>query len=256
MALADKLKKAAGLFIQFEESSDSPFSTPPTEPTSTPTAAPTAPTTTKTGGSAEDDIDKRLAQMSAELNDLGGGTKTVEQVVQQSPGPNLDEIKVDAGAVPPPLPGVHALDFAALYTAANLPPAPFSAEQTLEMIAKLPANLPLDVKRQTMGVTLQAMGSAIGASAETIVADASRKLAALAAYTADVDKTTEAYLVAAEEAIQRLTEEIDQRRQAVLNAKEKQQNIQRICDAEADRLDDVLEFFSLDVGPSKHASPQ
>jgi hypothetical protein len=244
MPLADKLKKAAGLFIQFEETTEETPQAP------SPSPAPETP-------ASVDDIDKRLAAMSAEMAGLGAApseTKTVAQVVQQSPGPNLDEIKVDAGAVPPPLPGAQTLDFAALYAAANLPPAPFTAEQTLEMLAKLPANLPLDVKRQTMSVTLNAMGTAIGASAENIVADASRKLAALAAYAADVDKTTDAYLVAAETEIQRLTTEIEQRRQAVLNAREKQQTIHNLCDAEADRLDDVLEFFSLDIGPSKHAT--
>ncbi len=239
MAIADQLKKAAGLFIQFEEEAQpaTPHSPLPAPPSSPP----------------EDDIDKRLAAMSAELAGVGGGAKTVEQVVQQSNGPNLDQIKVDAGSVPPPLPGTATLDFNALYTAANLPLAPFTAEQTLEMLGKLPTNLPLDMKRQMMSVTLGAMGTAIGASAENIVADASRKLAALAAYAADIDKTTDAYLVAAETEIQRLTDEIEQRRQAVLNARDKQQTIHKICAAEADRLDDVLEFFSLDIGPSKHA---
>jgi hypothetical protein len=236
MALADKLKKAAGLFIQFDEEPQAPA--PPAPPPADAAVA---------------DIDRRLAEMSAELSGTSPTPRTVEQVVQASPGPSLDEIKVDAGAVPPPLPGA-SLDFAALYAAAKLPQAPFTAEQTLEMLAKLPANLPLDVKRQTMGVTLQAMGSAIGATAENIVADASRKLAALAAYAADIDKTSESYVQASEAEIARLTEEIDQRRQAILSAREKQQSIQRACDAEADRLDDVLEFFSLDIGPSKHAS--
>ncbi len=243
MAIADQLKKAAGLFIQFEEEA---------QPAPAPTAPPTPASPPGSGSAPEDDIDKRLAAMSAELAGVGGGAKTVAQVVQQSNGPNLDQIKVDAGSVPPPLPG-QSLDFNALYTAADLPLAPFTAEQTLEMLGKLPQNLPLDMKRQMMSVTLGAMGTAIGASAENIVADASRKLAALAAYAADIDKTTDAYLVAAETEIQRLTDEIEQRRQAVLSARDKQQTIHKICAAEADRLDDVLEFFSLDIGPSKHA---
>ncbi len=110
----------------------------------------------------------------------GGGTaKTVEQIVRETEGPNLDAITVAASASPPVMTADGATDFSAIYRQANLPAAPFTAEQMLEMLASLPQELPLDTKRQTVKVTLGAMGKAIGATPETIVADASRKLAAL-----------------------------------------------------------------------------
>lgn len=238
MAIADKLKKAAGLFIQFDE---------PTE-----TDAPRVSTeVSSAGGSGEEDIDKRLAAMNAELSGLASEPKTVEQVVRASEGPNLSEIKVSAGDVTPSEGG--GVDFLAVYKAANLPSSPFSAEQTLEMIGKLPENLPLDVKRQSVGVMIQSMGGAIGASAETIVADASRKLAALAAYSADLQKTTVDYAGKAEAEIARLTAEIERHRTTILDARNREALAVRSCEREADRLDDILEFFSLDTGPSKYA---
>ena len=243
MAIADKLKKAAGLFIQFDEPSE-----PDTPRVSTEASSGT--------GSGEDDIDKRLAAMNAELSNLGtrptDAPKTVAQVVEASAGPNLDEIKVSAAEVAPGDGGT--VDFAEIYRAARLPAAPFSAEQTLEMIGKLPDNLPLDVKRQSVGVMIQAMGGAIGASAETIVADASRKLAALAAYSADVQKTTVDYAGKAEAEIARLTEEIERHRTTILEARHREASTVRSCELESDRLDDILEFFSLDLSPSKYAS--
>ena len=239
MAIADKLKKAAGLFIQFDEPAESD--------------APHASTEASGGSAGEDDIDKRLAAMSAELSGASptAPPQTVAQVVKASAGPNLEEIKVSAGDVAPGEGG--AVDFLAVYKAANLPSSTFSAEQTLKMIDGLPASLPLDVKRQSVGVMIQSMGGAIGASAETIVADASRKLAALAAYSSDIHKTTEDYAEKAQAEVARLTAEIERHRTTVLDAQNRATGVIRSCEAEADRLDDILEFFSLDIGPSVHA---
>ena len=53
------------------------------------------------------------------------------------------------------------------------------AEQMLETLGALPAELPLETRRQTVIAMLKGMGRALGATPETIVADATRKLAAL-----------------------------------------------------------------------------
>jgi hypothetical protein len=179
-------------------------------------------------------------------------TRTGEQVVRDSAGPNLEDIKVDAAKAGT---GHGPFNAAAIYSAAKLPPAPFAAEQMLDMLASLPAELPLDTKRQTVKVTLGALGKTMGATPETIVADASRKIAALAAYVEHLSKRTDGFVADGEREIATLQAQIEEKRKAIANARQELTRALQLCDAESDRLDDVLEFFSLDVPPSKYAAP-
>jgi hypothetical protein len=123
------------------------------------------------------------------------------------------------------------------------------------MLNSLPAELPLETKRQTVKVTLNAMGKTIGANPETIVADASRKLAALTSYLDNLTKQTTDFAATAELEIAALQAQIAEKRTAIEAAQQKQAQMRQACDAESHRLDDVLEFFSLDVPPSKYAPP-
>jgi len=148
------------------------------------------------------------------------------------------------------------VDCTPIYQQSALPAAPFTAEQMLDMLNSLPPELPLDTKRQTVKVTLASVGKTIGATPETIVADASRKLAALTAYVEHLSKDTAASVAAAEQEIAGLQAQIEEKRRAIQTAQERQSEARRLCDAESDRLDDVLEFFSLDVPPSKYASAE
>jgi hypothetical protein len=253
MDLRGKLRKAAGLFVEIPEEE-------PGAEAAEASASVTGPT-----DAATDDLDRRLAAMNATIRSLGaggsgGGTpppaaaRTVEQIVREADGPNLDEVNVPASAPAPVMSADGRIDFSALYAQAALPAAPFTAEQTLDMLASLPGDLPLDTRRQTVKVTLGAMGKAIGATPETIVADASRKLAALAAYSENVSNETAQTVTAGELEIAALQQQIEQVRQSIGAAQQRHSEVQRLCEAETDRLDDVLEFFSLDIGPSRHAA--
>src|SRR5437870_9502000 len=121
MTLRDTLKKAAGLIVEL----------PPEE------TKPQADVT-----SAE--LDKLLAeinqttQQTQQTQQRGGKpapTKTVEQIVREAAGPNLDEIRVPASTPPPVTTPDGKVDFSAIYRQANLPAAPFTAEEMLEMLA-------------------------------------------------------------------------------------------------------------------------
>jgi hypothetical protein len=258
MAIGDTLRKAAGLFIVLDESSGAGSGTPE------PVAASDAP----------DEIDRRLAAMNASIAQLSSGsatpppippsalplplptapTRTVADLLRETSGPAIEEVRVDPASVgPPPLGPDGALDFAALYTAAALPATPFSAEQTIAMLGQLPANLPLDMKRQTVSVMLSTMGATTGVTAESIVADTTRKLAALASYSQSLGDDTRAFVAATDSEIAALTAQIDTLKTRALEAKERLATVEGLCQAEADRLDDVLEFFSLDTGPSRYA---
>lgn len=223
--IKETLKKAAGLFVEFEAEPEKPA--------------------------------ENWNVMTADAPEPVVKTKTVEQIVKEQPGPNLDEITVPAEPPAAPAEPVIRTDgsicFEAIYKLAQLPAVPFSAEQILDMLATLPPDLPLDTKRASIRVMLGAMAKNMGVTTEQIVTDASRKLAALAAYNESFAKQAEEYASRAELEIQGLEQQIAEKRRAIEGAKAKQTRMNSACVAEGDRLDDVLEFFSLDVPPSKHA---
>lgn len=179
-------------------------------------------------------------------------TKTVEQIVAEAPGPNLDQIQVQAEAGPAPAPG-GAVDFAHVYTRANLVASKFTAEQAMDMINSLPAELPIEVKRQTVLVTMQAMGKATGVDINAVVADAASKLAALESYSDSLQTQTAEYLAQTQLEITQLENSISEKRKEIENTKSMLSKALEGCRGEIDRLDDVLEFFSKDVAPSKLA---
>ncbi len=194
-------------------------------------------------------------QYGAEIDAPATGTRTVEQIVRESEGPNLDEIQVSPLAAPSPLAGDGTTDFAAIYAQAGLPAVPFSAEQMRDMLNSLPAELPLAMRRQTVKVTLAAMGKSIGATSDSIVTDASRKMAALAAYASSLSQQTKSQTSAAEQEIAELQAQVEDKKRMIASAQAKLTQAVQMCNAESDHLDDVLEFFSLDVPPSKHSDP-
>ena len=218
MDIRDKLKKAAGLFVEL----------PP------------------------DEIEVPLS-ISVEAP-VPVHPRTVEQIVQATPGPNLNEIRAEA--TKPNEPIIHAdgsVNFPGIYRLASLPESAFAAEQVLEILASFPDGLPIETKRQTLRVTLNALTKSTGATPDGIVADASRKLAALASYSESYRAQAEQYVAKAELDILRLEAEIQARKQAIEDARNKQAQLTSACEKESDRLDDVLEFFSMDVAPSRMA---
>ena len=122
------------------------------------------------------------------------------------------------------------------------------------MLASMPPDFPLETKRQSVRVTLGAMGKAIGATSESIVADASRKLTAITAYAEKMAKHTADLTNAEESEIAAMQTQMQEKRNAIELAKRSQEQLMQACHAETDRLDDVLEFFSLDV-PASNLSP-
>ncbi len=194
------------------------------------------------------------ARLSYEM-DEPRGAKTVADIARESDGPNLDQVQVD-GAALPSTSADKPLDFPAIYRAAKLPETGFGAEQMLETLASLPPELPLETKRITVRAMLGTLGKTTGATPETLVADASRKLAALHSFVGFMDKKTGESVAQNESDIAELQAQIEEKRTAILNAKTELARVHQSCEVESDRLDDVLEFFSLDQGASKYATEQ
>lgn len=231
MGLRETVRKAAGLIFELPPEGHSGTATPSMGTTSS----------------------SELEELLSDLEGKKPPVRTAEQIVQESPGPNLDQITTAPLREAVPASADGELDFAAIYRSAAIAPAGFSAEQMLEMLGSLPAELPLETKRQTVRVTLGSLGKTVGATPETIVADASRKLAALHAYVEAYTQKTGESVAAAEREIASLQAQIEERKKAIQDSKLQMTRVSQGCDAESDRLDDVLEFFSLDVHPSKYA---
>lgn len=213
MSIKDTVKKAAGLLFTFDESEGGS------------SAAPTP-------------------------------TRSVEQILNNTPGPNLEEIKAPNSPpkdTEPILRNDGKVSFAALYRMASLPDVPMSAEQVLELLNSLPPELPIETKRATLKVTLGAMTKSTGATLESVIADTSRKLAALEAYEENFGKQADQYVELANAEIQKYEAQIAAKKSAIADALAKKQMVATECNVESDRLDDILEFFSLDVSPSKLA---
>lgn len=180
-------------------------------------------------------------------------TKSVAQIAKEMPGPSLDQVKIKEEKEDAVLaPGGH-VDFAAVYTRAGLTPVAFSAEQALEVIASLPAELPLEVKRSTVHATLSAMGKAMGVNTEAVLADAGRKVAALSAYEDYLTHQSQQFVAGLELKIADLEAQIATHKSGIEKTNQLLASAVEKCTAETDRLDDVLEFFTLDQSPSKNA---
>lgn len=178
--------------------------------------------------------------------------KTVADIARETIGPDLDKVQVDGSALPSG--EGNTLDFQTIYRAAKLPEAGFGAEQMLETLASLPNELPLETKRATVRAMLGTLGKTTGATPETLVADASRKLAALHSFVQFMEKKTGDSVAQNEKTIADLQAQIETSRTAMQNSRNELARMTQLCEAESGRLDDVLEFFSLDQGVSRHAN--
>src|SRR5688500_10229679 len=102
MSLRDSLRKAASLIVEL----------PPEQP-----RAPKAPVAEGGISSSDSNLEALLAEL--ENNAAPAQTRTVEEIVRNAAGPNLDQIQVDAAS--PKLAADGNVDFEAIYRQASLP---------------------------------------------------------------------------------------------------------------------------------------
>lgn len=224
------LKKAMNIFVEVPEQPDysSLKSTIDPGPVSTPRANPTpAPVQTQ--------------------------TMSVKQIVEKTEGPNLDEITLTDEQAKEGLAPGGVPNFDKVYSNASLPKSSFGAEQALEVIDSLPADLPLNVKRATVHATLSAMGKAMGVDTDSVVADASRKMAALGAFEDSLNMQSKRFIEAMTIEIQAHQAKITELNARIDESNKSLQNALSLCATENHKLDEVLEFFTLDIGASKNA---
>jgi uncharacterized coiled-coil protein SlyX len=100
------------------------------------------------------------------------------------------------------------------------------------------------------------MGKAMGVSTESVVTDATRKLKALDSYTDNLQLRAEEFSMSTEAKISELEQQIAVHRTTLEENKKMLADAIAACETESDRIDEILEFFSLDVAPSKNATDQ
>jgi hypothetical protein len=228
--LQNMMRRTAGLFVDFDENADPDMPTPRQREMPAPTSAPVTTPAPSTPA-----------------------PKTVEQIVKETEGPNLDQVNAVPVENKPVFRADGGVDFEGIFQLAGLTPVAFGAEQVLDLLAQLPAELPLEAKRATLKVTIGAMAKTSQVSSDTIVGDTMRKLAALATYSENFERQANEYIGKAQAEIERLRGEIAKWEKGIGDATAKSQMVEQACVTESERLDDVLEFFSLDVPPSRHA---
>ncbi len=152
-----------------------------------------------------------------------------------APAPEAAASPVDADGL---------VDFPALYTQAGVPTVPFTAEQAQEMLMQMPANVSEETRQQVINVTLAALGRSVGGTPEAIVADASRKQAALRAFRASRGDQLVELTSAAQARIADMERQIETSKAVIEQAKQQYQTLSEACEAEEASLDNVVDFFS------------
>ena len=122
----------------------------------------------------------------------------------------------------------------------------------LDMLARLPAELSTDQKQLTVMATLEAMGRDLGATSETIVADARNKVAILTAHVDKLSTQTRQFVSDTSAEIAALQAQIEEKRKAIEDAQRKEAETSQACQVEANRLQSILKFFGADTTPSNN----
>lgn len=156
--------------------------------------------------------------------------------VPQLISPNLVSSRPAAAA-----PGT--VDLAEIYRQAGLPAVPLSAERIRDMLARSPADLSAATKRQMMLEMLNTLGTPVGATIDSIIADATSKISALNNHIATAKADADRLIADAQSEIANLKKEIEEKRQEADRARREQEDTDRECRAEVKRLNDVLDFL-------------
>jgi hypothetical protein len=100
------------------------------------------------------------------------------------------------------------VDFGRVFQQYELPTAPFSAEQAMNMLQSLPRDLALRTKRVTVNTTLSAIGKVVGATPQDVVTDAARKKETLERYVESLGHEIDETSTNTQSEIERLEAEI------------------------------------------------
>ncbi|HNO67004.1 MAG TPA: hypothetical protein PKI49_00735 [Pseudomonadota bacterium] len=142
-----------------------------------------------------------------------------------------------------PLPEVK-VDFPSVLRKAGLTDEEQSrVDKTLSLLAALPADTPLDIKRQIVGASLQAFGIPI----EQIIEAAVLQIRAFDKHSLEGQKQTLAFLEQGNRRIAELEKELSRIRSSMQEQQSLQKGLELTCNQRKRRVQDVLDFFGPDA---------
>ena len=184
----------------------------------------------------------------AAYDELDGALKIQERRearLRLNPSPVITPRTVsDPAGAASPVDSDGLVDFETLYTLAGVPAVPFTAEQALDMLQHMPSTVSEEARQQIINATLSARGKSVGGTPEAIVADATRKQAALQKFRQTRGDQLAELTSAAEAKVTELEREIAKSQAIVEAAKRQYAHLSENCQTEEAQLDKVVDFFS------------
>lgn len=164
--------------------------------------------------------------------------ESVETSVASVPSPSASAAA--AAPVPAePIPEVK-VDFVGVLRKAGLTDEEQGrVDKALSLLSSLPAETPLEIKRQIVGASLQAFGIQI----EQIIESAALQIRALDRHGQDGQKQTQAFLEQGTRRIAELEKELSRIRSSMQEQQSLQKGLELTCNQKKRRVQDVLDFF-------------
>jgi hypothetical protein len=148
------------------------------------------------------------------------------------------------------------VDFEGVFRHFGVNSPKFTAEQALTMLSTMPRDLPLRVKRLTVKATLDAIGPTIGATPESISADAMAKRETLDHFLEELGDEVASHREIVEAEIASLEQQIEERRQLLKATARKRNQAEEMCRSKAEMLDQIVAFFAAaETGEATDESP-
>jgi hypothetical protein len=147
-----------------------------------------------------------------------------------------------------------AVDFDRVLAGANLPRLGFTAEQVAKVLAALPNDLPMHVKRLTVRATLEAADREIVIDPQDVVADAMLKKVHVAQYRDALRAYVETVRRENGAEIERLQAEIERLKGASEAAEQKRRAADIACGERMTLMEQVVVFFQTEAPPVQTAS--
>jgi hypothetical protein len=151
---------------------------------------------------------------------------------------------VTLSSPPPPPARGGALDYDAVYRAAGMTDAELEhVRKAGELLRNLPADTPVDVKRQIVEASLKAFGYPM----ERIIEAGAQEIQALHAYITQGQQQLQQLLVDSNARLAALEQEMQSIRTVMQEATEQQAQVAYGCNQKKVEIQNVLEFFGQDA---------
>ena len=134
-------------------------------------------------------------------------------------------------------------DFERLFQNADLAAVSCSADEAIKILADMPADLPMRVRRITARATVDRLSQSNPTALNDIISDASQKMVRVARLAERTGERAGVFQTAITTEIDALEAQIAERRASLATLEERQQSVQKACRARMAELNNVVLFF-------------